>query len=194
MVREAIDPVFSLFIKPPGILMDRKLSHCSDCNPFSSSNNHSHSAVSEFWTSWLWCYNSKQLPWGFSSGLVCKESACSVGDTGLIPALGRAPGEGMATHSSGLVWRIPWTEKPAGLQSIRSKWVRLTELLLTSWVQYGHKHLHLSGERYWPSSSCHQRNYVLFLLFRKGRDPSTNFTSSPFKIVSFSVLFWMSQY
>ena len=47
MVREAIDPVFSLFIKPPGILMDRKLSHCFDHNPFSSSNNHSHSAVSE---------------------------------------------------------------------------------------------------------------------------------------------------
>ena len=47
MVREAIDPVLSLFIKPPGILMDWKLSHCSDCNPFSSSNSHSHNAVSE---------------------------------------------------------------------------------------------------------------------------------------------------
>ena len=27
--------------------------------------------------------------------------------------------EGMATHSSILAWRIPWTEKSAGLQSIR---------------------------------------------------------------------------
>ena len=27
--------------------------------------------------------------------------------------------EGMATHSSILAWRIPWTEKPGGLQSIR---------------------------------------------------------------------------
>ena len=26
--------------------------------------------------------------------------------------------EGMATHSSTLVWRIPWTEEPGGLQSI----------------------------------------------------------------------------
>ena len=26
--------------------------------------------------------------------------------------------EGMATHSSILAWRIPWTEKPGGLQSI----------------------------------------------------------------------------
>ena len=26
--------------------------------------------------------------------------------------------EGIATHSSILAWRIPWTEKPDGLQSI----------------------------------------------------------------------------
>ena len=26
-------------------------------------------------------------------------------------------GKGMATHSSILAWRIPWTEKPGGLQS-----------------------------------------------------------------------------
>ena len=26
--------------------------------------------------------------------------------------------KGMATHSSVLVWRIPWTEEPGGLQSI----------------------------------------------------------------------------
>ena len=29
--------------------------------------------------------------------------------------------KGMATHSSILAWRIPWTEKPAGLQSRGSK-------------------------------------------------------------------------
>ena len=28
--------------------------------------------------------------------------------------------EGMATHSSILAWRIPWTEKPGGLQSLGS--------------------------------------------------------------------------
>ena len=28
--------------------------------------------------------------------------------------------EGMATHSSILAWRIPWTEEPAGLQSMGS--------------------------------------------------------------------------
>ena len=26
--------------------------------------------------------------------------------------------EGMATHSSILAWRVPWTEKPGGLQAI----------------------------------------------------------------------------
>ena len=29
--------------------------------------------------------------------------------------------EGMATHSSILVWEIPWTEEPGGLQSMRSQ-------------------------------------------------------------------------
>ena len=29
--------------------------------------------------------------------------------------------EGKVTHSSILVWRIPWTEEPGGLQSIRSQ-------------------------------------------------------------------------
>ena len=29
--------------------------------------------------------------------------------------------EGMATHSSLLAWRIPWTEQPGGLQSMDHK-------------------------------------------------------------------------
>ena len=29
--------------------------------------------------------------------------------------------EGMATHSSILAWRIPWTEEPDGLQSMGSQ-------------------------------------------------------------------------
>ena len=37
-----------------------------------------------------------------------------------VPSLGQEdPLEmGMATHSSILAWRIPWTEKPGGLQFI----------------------------------------------------------------------------
>ena len=33
----------------------------------------------------------------------------------------------MATHSSVLAWRIPWTEKPGGLQSMGSHRVDTTE-------------------------------------------------------------------
>ena len=29
-------------------------------------------------------------------------------------------GEGNGTHSSTLAWKIPWTEEPGGLQSMRS--------------------------------------------------------------------------
>ena len=29
--------------------------------------------------------------------------------------------KGMAIHSSNLAWRIPWTEKPGGLQSLGSQ-------------------------------------------------------------------------
>ena len=50
-----------------------------------------------------------------------KESACNArdtGDVGLIPGLGRSLEEEMATHSSILAWRIPWTEESGGLQSI----------------------------------------------------------------------------
>ena len=31
--------------------------------------------------------------------------------------------EGVATHSSILAWRIPWTEEPGGLQSIGSQMI-----------------------------------------------------------------------
>ena len=33
--------------------------------------------------------------------------------------------EGMATHSSILAWRIPWTEEPGGLESVGSQRVGL---------------------------------------------------------------------
>ena len=34
----------------------------------------------------------------------------------------------MATHSSVLAWRIPWTEEPSGLQSMGSKsWTGLSD-------------------------------------------------------------------
>ena len=49
---------------------------------------------------------------------------------GKIPGLGRHLEKGMATHSSILAWRIPWTEKPGGLYSSWSH----KELDLTEWL------------------------------------------------------------
>ena len=51
----------------------------------------------------------------FPGGSEGKASACNAGDLGLIPGLGRSPGEGNATHSATLTWKIPCTEKPGRL-------------------------------------------------------------------------------
>ena len=45
--------------------------------------------------------------------------------------------EGMATHSSILAWRTPWTEKPGGIQSMMSK--IMTSNPITSWQIEGGK-------------------------------------------------------
>ena len=46
----------------------------------------------------------------------------NAGDLGLIPGLGWPPLEKeMATHSSTLAWKIPWTEEPGRLQSTGSQ-------------------------------------------------------------------------
>ena len=55
------------------------------------------------------------------------EPACQtghLGDTGSFPGLGRSPGEGNATLSSILAWKIPWTEDPGGVQSVGSQSLR----------------------------------------------------------------------
>ena len=45
----------------------------------------------------------------------------NAGDMGLSPGSGRSPEEEMATHFSIGAWEIPWTEKPGGLQFMRSQ-------------------------------------------------------------------------
>ena len=47
-------------------------------------------------------------------------NARDIRDMGLIPGLGISSGEGNG-HSHILVWRIPWTEKPGGLESTGSQ-------------------------------------------------------------------------
>ena len=51
---------------------------------------------------------------GFPGGSDGK-SACNMGDPGLIPGVGDPLEKEMATHSSTLAWKIPWTEEPGRL-------------------------------------------------------------------------------
>ena len=48
-------------------------------------------------------------------------NAGDIRDVCLIPGSGSSLEEGMATHSSVLVWKILWTEEPGRLQSIGSQ-------------------------------------------------------------------------
>ena len=54
---------------------------------------------------------------GFAGGSGGKESACRRPGFDSVPGPERALEKGMATYSSILAWRIPWTEEPGGLQS-----------------------------------------------------------------------------
>ena len=66
------------------------------------------------------------LPWWLSG----KESTCNAGDTGGVGSLIRSLGwedhqeKGMATHTSILAWRIPWTKEPGGLSQ---NWMLLSD-------------------------------------------------------------------
>ena len=59
--------------------------------------------------------------------LMVKNPPANAGDTGLIPGSGRSPGEGKATHSSTLAWKIPRAEEPGGLQSMGPQELDTTE-------------------------------------------------------------------
>ena len=60
----------------------------------------------------------------FPGGSDGKASAYNVGDAGSSHGSGRSPEEGNGIHSSTLDWKIPWTEKHGGLQSMGSQRVR----------------------------------------------------------------------
>ena len=68
--------------------------------------------------------------------------------------------EGMATHSSFLVWRIPWTEEPGRLQSmgsqrVRHNWETFTHSLSILWNNYLFSLLILLNE---PNYCSHARH------------------------------------
>ena len=69
------------------------------------------------------------INWGFPRSSVGKESACKAGDLGLIPELGRSPGEGNGNPLQYTCWRIPWTEEPGRHKSQ----TRPTDQTTTRW-------------------------------------------------------------
>ena len=77
-------------------------------------------------------YILKQMPWVACHCRRCKR-------TRIRSLSGEDPlEEGMATHSSILAWRIPWTEEPGGLQAMGSKrvghdWSDLAQAHNLSW-------------------------------------------------------------
>ena len=56
------------------------------------------------------------------AGLVIKNPPVNAGDASLFLEMD------MATHSSILAWKIPWTEEPGGLQSmeLQRSWIQLS--------------------------------------------------------------------
>ena len=68
-------------------------------------------------------YSKISLHQGFSGSSAGKESTCNAGDTGLIPELGRSPGEGI-----GYPPQYSWTSLVAQLvknpPAMRKTWVR----------------------------------------------------------------------
>ena len=74
--------------------------------------------------------------------------------------------EGMATHSSILTWRVPWTEEPGGLQSMGSQSrVRLKRLsmhspsnTITIEIRFQHMYLQFSSVTQSCPTLCNPMN------------------------------------
>ena len=58
---------------------------------------------------------------GFPSGSDSKQSACKLGEPGLVPGSERPLEKGGRVVLTLLAWKIPWMEEPGGLQSMGSQ-------------------------------------------------------------------------
>ena len=90
--------------------------------------------------------------------------------------------EEMATHSSILAWRIPWTEEPGGLQSmrlqrVRHDWDTNTHMLVERSLTY--KHLHLIFSNFLAGDVSFFENYRWEILVNMSSRVS--FTEARFK-------------
>ena len=68
----------------------------------------------------------KKRSWASPVALVVKNPPANAAQEMQVPSLGREDHleKEMATHSSILAWKIPWTEEPGRLQSIGLQRVR----------------------------------------------------------------------
>ena len=63
----------------------------------------------------------EHIPPVLKNDALVKNPTTHAGDEGSIPGSRRSPGEEMATCSSVLAWKTPWTEEPGGLQTMESR-------------------------------------------------------------------------
>ena len=100
-------------------------------------------------TSFVWA--SENL-WASQVALMVKEPICQCKKhkrCRLIPGSWRSPGRGMATRSSILAWRIPWTEEPGELQSVglrrlRNNWSDLARTHADNHYWCGYSKMYLA--------------------------------------------------
>ena len=99
------------------------------------------------------------VPWGRPLRHTRKSSQENLGT-----AYAEGLGEGMATHSSILAWKIPWTEETSGLQSTGSQrvghnwacthaytiWINFQGSTVSKWIQ-SQKHICCLGPFTWLS-------------------------------------------
>ena len=110
------------------------------------------------------------------------------GDSGLIPGLGRSPGEGNGNPFQYCCWWIPWTEEPGGLQCMGlqesnmseatyhllsitlSGWGRKKQWWIVVYLVYQRRHIVMVSNQIWvfsPQIQLHEvksQSTILFTL------------------------------
>ena len=110
-----------------------------------------------------------------------KESACNAGDLGWADPWEK----GMATHASILAWRIPRTEEPSGLQSMRPQGVR------HNWVTNTHTCIYIYAD---TGMNNNNKRYIctcvytpIYMYVSFPTEIKNYFGSSPTKILNFTL-------
>ena len=88
-------------------------------------NFHNQTFLLEYAWKTIICLNN-MLFWlsvGFLHNSICKESACNAGDPGLIPELGRSPGEGIG-YPLQYSWAFLVAQLVKNLSAMQDTWVQ----------------------------------------------------------------------